>query len=229
MTFGLGKAAVVAALLASGLALPAAHAAPPPPHTVAGGCYFNADSQGSVTNPDTFVGVLGIRATIFLNNTPDSSDSWGSCSLQVNGGEVDAILPTPGPVVVNQKETVFVAHPGDVTSLCTTIHWSDGTTTTTCGNSIDLQIPPQPVIDLLDSIFVVIDGVLVTIDSLLNPVFDAVNNFEKDHIDPVVCPQLAAHAGNYGGVIITDEGDVLIPDPAGLGLTKIWDCPVYDA
>jgi hypothetical protein len=229
MKFGLGKAAVVAALLASGLALPAAHAAPPAGNTYTGGCYFDADSQATVTQPDTFVGVLGVRAVIQSNGAPDNGSS-AECSLQVNGNEVDHLGPIAGPVAVGAKQTTFVAHAGDVTSLCTTIHWSDNSSTTTCGNSIDLQIPPQAVLDLLDTIFVTIDGVLVTIDNLLNPVFDALNNFEKDNIDPRVCPVLAGLAGTYpGGIVISSEGDVSIPDPAGLGLTKIWDCPVYDA
>jgi hypothetical protein len=228
MKFGLGKAAVVAALLASGLALPAAHAAPPAGDTTTGGCFFDADSQATVTQPDTFVGVLGVHAVILTGGTAASGSS-AECSLTVNGNEVDHLGPIAGPAAVGGKQTTFVAHAGDVTQLCTTINYADSTSTTTCGTSTDLQLPPQQVFDLLDTIFVAIDGVLVTIDNLLNPVFDVLNNFEKDNIDPRICPVLAGLAGNYGGVIITSEGDVIIPDPAGLGLTKIWDCPAYDA
>jgi hypothetical protein len=205
--------------------------APPFENGSVGGCSFDADSQATVTQPDTFVGVLGVDVTILKNGLPDSPSSV-ECSLLVNGNGVDHLGPIAGPHAVGAKPTSFVAHDGDVTTLCTTIHWSDNSSDTTCGDSDNFRIPPQQVTDLLDTVFVTIDGVLVTIDDLLNPVFDAANNFEKANIDPVVCPILAALAGTYGQIVIDAQGDVYFvpnPDPLGLGTVKIWDCPPYDA
>jgi hypothetical protein len=204
MKLGLGKAVVVAALLASGLTLSAAHAVAPLSHYAVGGCFFEADSEAMVTQPDTYVGVLGVAV---VSADPVASIRSAECYFGVNGNEADHLGPIAGPVPVSAKPTTFVAHDGDVTELCTIVHWSDGDTTDSCQDSTDLQLPPQQVYDLLDSL----------------------DSVEKANVDPVVCPILAAHAGTYGPFFIDAQGDVYGPDLLGLGIAKLWDCPAYDA
>jgi hypothetical protein len=41
-----------------------------------------------------------------------------------------------------------------------------------------------------------------------------------------ICPVLSHLAGNYpGGLSIHPDGDVYVPDPLGLGLNPVYDCP----
>jgi hypothetical protein len=174
-------------------------------HHSSGGCYFDANSQAQVTQPDTYVGVLGARVVTTDNNAPDPADVY--CDLQINGvpgsGDTLSVACTATGVEVGQKQTTFVAHPGDVVTLFTTITDCDepSVTDTFGGPSTDLQIPPQQVIDLLDALFI-------------------------GTIDPLTCPVLASLHGTYGPITIGLDGDITIsPDP--LGLNPIDNCPPY--
>jgi hypothetical protein len=172
-------------------------------HHSSGGCFFSANSQANVTQPDTYVGVLGARVVTTDNNAPDPADIH--CDLQVNGNTVDTldVAGTAAGVEVGQKTTTFVAHTDDVVTLFTTITDSDESSVSdTFGGPADsFQIPPQAVIDLINGVFIT-------------------------YIDPAVCPILRTLAGPYGPITIAADGDVSItPDP--LGLNPIYDCDPY--
>jgi hypothetical protein len=64
-------------------------------------------------------------------------------------------------------------------------------------------------------------------NTLLELVNGSLNNAFISIIDPVLRPILAANAGTYGPVTIKPDGDVYIPDPAGLGLNPVYDCSPY--
>jgi hypothetical protein len=121
------------------------------PYDFKGGCTFSANNQDQVTQPNTYVGVLGARVVTTHNNAPYSADVY--CELTVNGVYADS-LTVPGTaagVEVGAKNTSFVAASGDVVQLCTTVNFP--TPQTTCGNAITVQVPPQEVIDLLNNTF----------------------------------------------------------------------------
>jgi hypothetical protein len=57
---------------------------------------------------------------------------------------------------------------------------------------------------------------------------DAMNEFLTYHVDPVVCPVLAAHPGDYGAASIKPDGDVYVRDPLDLFAgAAVYDCPPY--
>jgi hypothetical protein len=179
-------------------------------HHSSGGCFFEADSHADVTQPDTFVGVLGARVVTTDDNNPDSADIH--CDLQVNGATVAAldIAGNANGAESGVKQTTFVAHPNDVVTLLTTITDSDesNVSDTFGGASIRPQAPPQEVVELLDDLFFIIDGVFTGV------------------IDPNTCPTLASLHGTYGPITIAADGDVTI-DPDPLDLNPIDDCPPY--
>jgi hypothetical protein len=154
----------------------------------AGGCTFSANNQDTVTQPNTYVGALGARVVSTTDGPPPApTGATVTCELKVNGNNVDVLVVTGSGVEVGAKATTYVAAPGDVVSLCTTVAYTNGTsanTDTSCGNSINVQVPPQPVIDLLDAVFTTLDGLEIAL------------------IDPIICPLLG--------------GDLVLPDPIGV-------------
>lgn len=52
--------------------------------------------------------------------------------------------------------------------------------------------------------------------------FDTVDEVFIDHVDPVLCPVFAEHAGTVGPVTIQPDGDVSIAD------SEFWLCPPYE-
>jgi hypothetical protein len=176
-------------------------------HHSSGGCFFDADRHAGVTQPDTYVGVLGARVVTTDDNDPDPADVH--CDLQVNGvpGSGDT-LDVPGTatgVEAGAKQTTFVAHTADVLTLWTTITDSDESNVSdTFGNSGYLPLPPEEPLDRYGIIGGVFTGV----------------------IDPNTCPTLASLHGTYGPITIAADGDVTF-DPDPLDLNPIDDCPPY--
>jgi hypothetical protein len=178
-------AASAVALMAIGA--PTAHAA-----VVRSGCGFDSLSQDTATGQNTFTG--GAYGYAIFD---DQGTHTLRCYVTVDG------VPAPGGSTTPGSGTGFVATAGPVTytaadgasvDLCTEI---DGVTVG-CGAATLTQIPPQEVIDLLDSL-------------------------EIGLVDPLVCPVLASLSPGVPGVIdIAPEGDVTL-----VGLGGFWDCPPY--
>ena len=165
-----------------------------------GGCFFDTNSQATATN-GSYVGVIGDRSVTTTGDTPPALiGATVTCTITVNSAP--AVSESYGDVGVagvqaGSNQISFTAADDDVVALCTHVDFADGTSSDNCNGAISLQIPPQEVIDLLNST-----------------------------VDPLVCPVLASHAGTYGPVTIDSTGDVTIPDPVG-GLNPIYDCPPY--
>ena len=203
------------------MGLPMTSASADPGDAIHGGCSFNTDSNQTATQGQN-EGVIDATAILLTSaNTPDAGASV-HCKIQVNG--VDApgtqldVSANAAGIVQGQAQISFDDQDGALPSaLCEKDDWSDGDTTGwVCQGSITIQIPPQEVIDLLNSVFDILDGV-----------FNTLNQFEIDNVDPVVCPVLKSLAGTYGPITIAADGDVIIPDPLDLGLNPFWDCPPY--
>jgi hypothetical protein len=175
---------------------PIAHAA-----VVRSGCGFDAVAQETATGgQNTFTGGAYGYAVF-----DDQGTHTLRCYITVDGVE-QATTPTgsgTGVVTVSAQVT-YNAADGASVDECTEI---DGVLIE-CGAADTSQVPPQEVIDALDTVFAAIDGVLLPIEQLL---------------DTVICPVLASASPGIPGVIdINAEGDTTI---AVVG--PFWDCPPY--
>jgi len=201
------------------LGLPMTSASADAGDAITGGCSFNTDSNQTVTQGQN-EGV--IDATAFMQTSAKTPDAGASvhCKIQVNGvdapgTQIDVAANAAG-IVQGQAQISFDDQDGTLPSaLCEKDDWGDGDTSGwVCQGSIEIQIPPQEVIDLLDSIFTTLE------------------QFEIDNVDPLVCPVLVQlgqlTGGGVPGVLeIHADGDVYVADPLGLGLNPFWDCPPY--
>jgi hypothetical protein len=185
-----------------------------------GGCTFHANNQDMVTQPDTYVGVVAARVTTNHRLTPNPATV--TCTVYVNGTPYSPLpwIPvqnTPVGVEAGAGPITFVAHAGDVVSLCTKIEYNSGNTPVDefCGNAIQIQFPPQQVFDLLDTVFAALEPAFAIIDGVFTGV-----------IDPNTCPTLASLHGTYGPITIGLDGDITI-DPDPLGINPIDNCPPY--
>jgi hypothetical protein len=119
-----------------------------------------------------------------------------------------------GPVV-GQQQITFAAGDADQVNECQQVSFADGSTWTAadgnvgvdCPAATEITIPPQAVIDLLNTLFITV-------------------------IDPTICPVLVTlgqlTGGGVAGVVtIGPDGDLSIADPLGLGINPIEDCPPY--
>lgn len=103
-----------------------------------------------------------------------------TCYIQVNN------VPAPGATVSNSGTgATFVAGPisfeatvNDDVELCTSVT-AHGSTTTTCGDSDSFQIPPQELLDAIDSIFDLIAEATAPLDPIicdaLRPIIPVLN------------------------------------------------------
>jgi len=194
------------------LGLPMTSASADAGDAITGGCSFNTDSNQTVTQGQN-EGV--IDATAFMQTSAKTPDAGAAvhCKIQVNGvdapgTQIDVAANAAG-IVQGQAQISFDDQDGTLPSgLCEKDDWGDGDTTGwVCRPSIVIQIPPQEVIDLLDTLFI-------------------------GTIDPLVCPVLVqlgqATGGGVPGVLeIRADGDVYVADPLGLGINPVDDCPPY--
>ncbi|MDQ1700518.1 MAG: hypothetical protein QOG34_2381 [Frankiaceae bacterium] len=175
-----------------------------------GGCFFNSDSQATVT-AGRYVGHIGdLSVTTDRSGAPTFATF--SCWIIVNGVEAPGTrVSASGTGVQAAAATVsYVAGDGDWVEVCEQVVYGDGTTESGCPISHgDPQLPPPIVIDALTA------------------ALDALTDAEITYVDPVVCPVFVAAAGSYGPVTIAPDGDVYLPDPYALGLTPVYDCPPY--
>ncbi len=176
------KKIMVAALAAGALALNAPVAMAEPPQF---DCGFDSNQQELATGQNYEGVIYGYRTDA------------GSlrCYITVNGSDVGADVEVNGPGA-NAERISFAAADTDSVQIC----WEGSGIPSGCADSTHTQVPPQAVIDLLDSIFA-----------------------QTALLDPLICGHLASLAGSYGPITIGSDGDVTLPDPIGL----VWDCPPY--
>jgi hypothetical protein len=199
------------ALGTSALVVPSAHASSP--DYIWGGCTYNTDYQSN--DGHTFVGRVG---TVSVTTTGDGVQvpigATVTCWIEVNGvvapGTTHSFGDLPGVtgVQIGAVPTSFTVPDEFATiGICQSVTFADSTTQSVCYVP-NLQFPEQRYIDLLNQIFDVVDGI------------------QRTTLDPVLCPVLRQLAGSYpGGVTISPDGDVSLPDPLLLGLDPIYDCP----
>jgi len=204
---------VAAAVMVMGLPMTSASA--DPGDSIHGGCSFNTDSNQQATQGQNEGVIEATAISLTSANTPDAGASV-HCKIQVNG--VDApgtqldVSANAAGIEQGQAQISFDDQDGALPSaLCEKDDWGDGDTTGwVCQPSIEIQIPPQEVIDLLNSVIDTVNGVLALVD-----------------LNPVLCPLLQqVGPQNIGGVvIIAADGSLTITDPLGL-IIVTNDCSV---
>ena len=172
--------------------------------TIHGGCHFDTNEQQNLTEGQN-QGVIGDSSvTTDAANLPTGASV--TCFIRVNGiaqGDTSHTYTGVG-VQAGANQIVFTAGVNDTVTLCEDVTYADTTTEPeNCPAATQQQIPPQQVIDLLNST-----------------------------VDPIVCPQLialgVATGGGVAGVVTIDStGDTSIIDPLNLGINPVYDCPPY--
>jgi len=209
--------APLAATLALGLLVPAMPAtATANAGRYEGDCFFDTNSQATVTGQGTYVGVLGVHTvTTDAYVPPLPALATVECVIEVNGvvqNATNRLTVTGYGTQTGAQYTTLTAEDTDIVHTCLTVHYlglAGATDDVECDEATTLQFPPGWVLDTMDT------------------VFDLVNAAGAVP-DPVVCPLLAAHQGTYGPYTISPEGDVTGPDPADLWEgDAYWDCPPY--
>jgi hypothetical protein len=204
LTFGLafGGSAIVA---------PAAEAASS--NVMHGGCFYDTDENDLVTGGQN-VGVIG-DLSVTTDSTGAPTDATVTCWVEVNYVEAPhtRFSYSGFGVQAGTDRISFTAEPWDLVRECQSVAYVDGTSEpATCDPPVFIQLPPT-----------ICEGC-----SILEIVFDALNNVFITYVDPVVCPVLVSLAGTYpGGVTIAPDGDVFVPDPLGLQPNPVYDCPPY--
>jgi len=186
---------------------PVAHASAS--YDITGGCSFDTNSQETVTNGD-YVGTISDSSVTTDKATPPAPVSATvSCKITVNGVDAPGTEFSYSDIVTGVQgganQISFTAADEDIVKLCEKVVYAGPPTETddwNCATSTSLQVPPEVVID-------------------------TINDFWIGTLDPATCGTFAANAGNYGGVIIESDGDLIVPDPLDLGLNPVNDCPPY--
>jgi hypothetical protein len=222
------KKAALGALAASVLAFvtPMTSASADQGDTLKGGCGFNTDEQATATNGQ-FQGVEYVLAfSQEAAGTP--STATVSCWIDVNGVEQPGtrITATGNGAIAGQAQISYSAVDGDAVNQCQQVTFADGSTWTAsdgnvgtdCPAATQVTIPPQAVIDAINTVIDAINGVL----ALPNPILQST-------VDPVVCPVLASLGPqSIGGVVtIGSDGDIDVQDPLGVLQVNVYDCPPY--
>jgi hypothetical protein len=183
--------------------------------TIHGGCFFNTDENAVATNGQN-QGVIGdLSATTDASGAPTGATV--TCFIKVNGTEAPLTRHSYSGtgVQAGSDQILFTADSNATVLLCEDVTYADSTTETEiCPAATSQDIPPQAVIDELNSIF------------------DTLNALEISTVDPVVCPVLVTLHGLTGGGVpgvleIRADGDVYVADPLGLGINPVYDCPPY--
>ncbi|MDQ1686427.1 MAG: hypothetical protein QOC82_3164 [Frankiaceae bacterium] len=199
--------ATAATVALSVLVVPAAHASNP--DRIFGGCFFDTAPQ---VGSDLNVGVTGDLSTTRTGDLPPAPiGATVSCWIEVNGVEAPGTRHTYGDgslaVQYGVDPLTFTAGPADWVMQCGSVTFADGTTLSGC------PLPSDQIIDIERG-----SGLF----------YEALNDFFTLVFDPVACPVLVQMAGSYpGGLTIAPDGDVYLPDPLGLRLNPIYDCPPY--
>jgi hypothetical protein len=190
-------------LSASLLAAPAAQATTA--DTIHGGCFD--DTVSGPSNDGVATGVIGD-----LSVTTDSSGALigatVTCWIEVDGAEApNTRFSYSGPgVQAGSNPISYTSSSADRVTTCQAVAYADGSSEASCTPVTVVPIAPPECCDLVGTVF----EILAT------------------YVDPAACPALAGLAGSYpGGITIGPDGDVYVPDPLGLGVNPIYDCPPY--
>jgi hypothetical protein len=188
---------------ASLLAAPAAQAATT--DVIYGGCFDNTLSGPS--NDGVNTGVIGdVSATTDSAGVPIGATV--TCWIEVNSVEApDTRFSYSGfGVQAGSNPISYTSFDVDTVKTCQEVAYDDGSANTSCSPVTVVHPVPPECCDLVET------------------VFDALATY----VDPAVCPALAGLAGSYpGGLAIQPDGDLYVPDPLGLGLGPVYDCPPY--
>ncbi|MDQ1748124.1 MAG: hypothetical protein QOD07_2387 [Frankiaceae bacterium] len=176
--------------------------------TIRGGCHFDTNEQQIATNGQN-EGVIG-DVSVTTDSSGAPTGATVTCVIEVNGVKQLGTQHsyTGVGVQAGSDQIVFSAGTNDTVLLCEDVTYADTTTEVeNCPAATSQQIPPQPVIDLINGLF-------------------------ASTIDPVVCPALITlgqlTGGGVAGVVTIDStGDVSVIDPLGLGINPVYDCPPY--
>jgi hypothetical protein len=214
------KKAALGALAATVMAMvtPMTAASADQGDTLKGGCSFSTNRQAQVTNGQN----QGVISDLSLSQEASGGPSGATvqCWIDVNGVEAPGsrISASGNGVQANSAQITFAAGDTDAISECEQVTFDDGSTwvgadgtNPDCPAATTTQIPPQVVIDTL------------------NTVIDAANAVLIADVDPVICPILKNNLGGQtvGPLEINADGDVIVNDPVGL-VGKVYDCPPYD-
>jgi hypothetical protein len=209
------KKILISTLAIGALALnaPIAHADNPPASV---GCRFNGVTQATATGQDTWESVV----EGWIVGDPNTTVSI-RCEIRVSGGGTYSTATVSGNTVATVEEHVtYVRTLTQTTTICAV--WTDnngGESGEVCVPTTTTQIPPQEVIDALQV------------------VFDLLNGIEVQYVDPLICPIIDQlyDAGLTGvpGVVEFVDGS---PDPLGadgdvdvyVAGTLFYDCPGYE-
>ena len=232
---------LILAGLAAGLltaSTPVAHADPvvPTPPDFIGGCAFDTVNQQMATGQSWIgeasvvivatSGVADAGGTPVKAPDPTATISGVSCQFYINGVLQGTVLTAPNAqfVTANAGRFEFSATDTDTTTMCTnaTITNASGSATYhRCGDGEVTQIPPQAVIDLINSFIEPIDPLICDVITLLGPTINGLGHPELLYVDmggpkpPAVDP--------FGDDNDLDNGD---GDLFVLG-SLFWDCPPY--
>lgn len=191
------------------------------PHAVAvtsdvihGGCFYESDQNGLSTGLPS-VGVIGdFSVTTTGDSPPAPMGATVTCWLDVNGVPAPGTTHTYGdlaaPVQAGTDPVSYQAGPQDQVDMCQAVTFADGTGTNECFVATGDTLPPLVVIDIANSV--------------LDTAFGVVDPFV---VEPLVCPVLSSLRGNYGPVIVANDGDLYLVDPFSGLVDLLYDCPPY--
>lgn len=207
------------ALSATAIAVPAPASAASGSDTVRRGCFFDTDSQATVTGGQN-VGVIG-DVSVTTDGSGAPTFARVTCWIIVDGVEAPGTRITASGTGVQAGATTvsFAAGDSELVQLCQQVVYGDGTIDTQCPIPLgDQNWPPGWFVDTVSAVLDVVNSVGAELTAA-----------EVAYVDPVVCPVFAQLAGSYpGGVTVAPDGDLYLPDPLDLWIGPFWDCPPYD-
>jgi len=170
--------------------------------TLQGGCSFDTNQQDTVTNGQNQGVITDLSVSQEASGGP--SVATVACWIDVNGSEAPGtrITATGNGVQSGAAQITLAAGDTDAVALCQQVTFADGSTwvgpdgtNPDCPAAMSEQIPPQVVIDTINSILALTDA-----------------------LNPIICPIFAAIGPqNIAGIItIAADGSLVIADPLGL-------------
>lgn len=186
---------VAVAFAALALPLPAEARVPDPGTTYvtasdSGGCRLDGTLEGAATLDAYVTGV------IVTTVQPDSA--W--CALRVDGTDIRTYAAAiDGPIAtVNAHDRVPGVSEDDVIQICTVLQYGPTPVESCSGVASSLQVPPQEVVDLLDTLL-------------------------AGFVDPLLCPVLRTVAPVVVNtlLVVDTQGDVYVNG------ALFYDCPPY--
>jgi hypothetical protein len=185
-------------------------------NTVRGGCFDRWASTNAVR-----VGVIGdVSVTTTSGQPPAPIGATVTCWIDLNGSPMPGTTHSYGDLgpagLQAGADTVSVdVGSDDVLSLCQSVAFADGSSTSSCEAETVTDIPPDWILEKVWELLTWGGG-------------PCGGETIWPCIDPVACSVFASLAGSYpGGVTIQPDGDIEIPDPLNLGLSPLYDCPPY--